>query len=238
MKYYIYIITLFFFFLSSCSKYQKVLKSTDFNLKLEQAKIYYDKENFNKAMPLFNELSTILRGTNKAEEVDYYYAYCHYSLGENLMAAYLFSNYIKNYPKSKHYEECSYMVAYCYYLEAPSYSLDSKNTKRAIKELQIFIDQNPNSKRVDQSNELIDELRVKLSEKAFQIAKQYYITEHYKSAIIALNNVLIDFPEIKQREDIRFLILDSSYLLAINSISKKKKTKIRRDYRRISDIYR
>ena len=213
-------------FLFSCGKYQKVLKSNDYEFKLAQAKVYYEKEDFNKAMPLFNELSSILRGTDKAEEVDYYYAYCNYSIGENLMAAYLFDRFFKTYTKSEYREESAYMIAFCYYLEAPIYSLDSKNTNKAIKQLQTFINQYPSSDRVEECNKLIDELRLKLSEKAFQNAKQYYTTEHYKSSIIALSNVLIDFPDTDKREEIRFLILDSSYLLAINSISIKKQERL------------
>ena len=57
------------------------------------------------------------------------------------------------------------------------------------------------------------------SQKAFENAKQYYTTQYYKSAIIALNSVLIDFPGSKFREEIHFLILKSFYQLAINSIS-------------------
>jgi outer membrane protein assembly factor BamD len=204
--------------LSSCGKYQKVLKSEDYNYKYEEAILYYEKQDYNRAMPLFNELSTVMKGTDKIQEVDFYYAYCNYSTGENLMAAYLFRNYTINFPKSKHAEECAYMSAYCYYNEAPTYSLDATNTYTAIKQLQSFIDRYPISKRVAKCNELIDELRAKLSAKAFENAKQYFITSNYKSAIIALDNVLIDFPSFSRREEVHFLIVKSTYLLAINSI--------------------
>ena len=101
---------------ASCSKYQKILKSTDLNFKFDKAVMYYEKDDYNRALPLFEELSTAFRGSAKAEEVNYYYAYCHYSLGEYLMAAYLFETYAQTYPNGKHTEECQYMSAYCYYL--------------------------------------------------------------------------------------------------------------------------
>ena len=69
---------LFLLLLASCSKYQKILKSTDLNLKFEKAVAYYEKDDFNRALPLLEELSTAFRGSAKAEEVNYYYAYCHY----------------------------------------------------------------------------------------------------------------------------------------------------------------
>ena len=51
--------------LNSCGEYQKVLKSDDYNYKYTKAVSYYEAEDFNRAMPLFNELSTVLRGTAK-----------------------------------------------------------------------------------------------------------------------------------------------------------------------------
>ena len=61
----------------SCSKYQKVLRSTDYDYKFEKAVSYYNDGDFNRAMPIFNELSTVLKGTSKIHEVSYYYAYCY-----------------------------------------------------------------------------------------------------------------------------------------------------------------
>ena len=43
-----------------CGKYQKVLKSSDANYKYEMAVKYYEKGDFNRAMPLFRELTTML----------------------------------------------------------------------------------------------------------------------------------------------------------------------------------
>ena len=213
--------------LYSCGEYQKVLKSDDFNYKYEKAVSYYEDADFNRALPLFNELTTIMMGTTKMEEISYYYAYCHYSTGEKVMAAHLFKNYANNYPNNKHTQECSYMAAYCYYLESPNYSLDATNNYKAIKELQTFINKYPDSERVEQCNTLLDGLRDKLSKKSFENAKQYYTTENYKSAIIALDNVLIDFPSFENREEVHYLIVKSSYLLAINSISTKTEERLK-----------
>jgi len=207
--------------LYSCGEYQQVLKSDDYNYKYIKAVAYYEAADFNRAMPLFNELSTVLRGTAKMEEVSYYFAYCHYSTGDNLMAAYLFKNFTQNYPISKHTEECAYMSAYCYYLETPNFSLDATNNYKAIKELQAFVNKFSTSQKVEKCNELLDELRGVLSKKSFENAKQYFVTENYKAAIIALENVLIDFPSYTNREEVHFLIVQSSYLLARNSISTK-----------------
>ena len=207
---------------SSCSKYQQVLKSTDLENKYEVAKKYYEEEEFFKALPIFDELHTLYRGTQKAEEVYYYLAYTHFGLSEHLLAAYHFRTFAQTFPGSEHAEEMVYMNAYCYYLESPTSSLDASNTYQAIEELQLFVDKFPESKRVEKCNGLIDDLRGKLEHKSFEIAKLYYDTENYKAAITSLNNVTIDYPDTDYREEVHYLILDANYLLASNSILAKQ----------------
>jgi outer membrane protein assembly factor BamD len=51
----------------------------------------------------------------------------------------------------------------------------------------------------------------------------YYNLGDYKASIIALKNCLNEYPDTKYREEILFLILKSSYLLADNSIYSKRK---------------
>ena len=88
MKKHLYIFIFLIF--TSCSKYQKVLKSDDFSYKFTKAVEYYQNEEFNKALPIFDELRTIMLGKEKMEEVSYYFAYSHYSTGDLISAAYLF----------------------------------------------------------------------------------------------------------------------------------------------------
>ena len=146
MKNFFYIILTFFLF--SCNGYQKIIKSNDIELKYVMAKKYYEENEYFKALPILDELHTLMKGTNKAEEIDYLLAYTHYGLGSNMLASYKFKLFTLTYPSSKYNEELSYMSAYCYFLESPKYSLDKTNTQKAIQELQAFIDKFPNSEKV------------------------------------------------------------------------------------------
>ena len=217
------VVLLFLFLFSSCSEYQKLLKSSDFNLKYEKAVEYYKDKDFFRANSLFEELLTIYKGTMRAEEVYYYYAYCYYGQQEYILAGYHFRNFAKTYPYSKHTEECQFLGAYCYFLNSPVPSLDQSNTYKAINELQLFINKYPNSTRISECNELIDKLRNKLETKSFNNSKLYFNLGNYKAAITSLKNSLKEYPDSKYRENLLFLILKSSYLLAENSIEKKKK---------------
>jgi len=203
--------------MSSCSQYRKVLKGTNITEKYATALALYQKDDFHRAMTLFDELLIYYRGTDTSEKINYYYGYCYYGEGDFLQAGYYFTKFTNTFPTSKYAEECQYMSAYCQYMYSPKYSLDQAISVDAIKQFQLFINQYPKSKYVEKSNEIIDELRGKLETKAFEIAKLYYKIEDYQAAVIAFKNLLKDFPDTKYKEDAYYYILISSYYYALNS---------------------
>ncbi len=207
--------------LNSCSNYQRILKGTDMNLKFETAEKYFLKEDYYRSLQLLEELMVAYRGTEKGEKVYYYYAYCNYHIGDYVMASYHFNNFLLTYPNSTYAEEIQFMYAYCFYLESPVPSLDQSSSIDAINKFQLFANRYPKSPKVAEANNLIDELRMKLETKAYANAKLYFKTGNYKAAVSALQNVIADYPATIYKEEIRYLVFRSSYLLATNSVESK-----------------
>ncbi len=194
---------------------------------------YFEKEDYTKALTLFEELMIVYKGTSKAEIINYYFAYSNYNLGDYIIAGYQFRNFVKNFPTSTHVEECAYMNAYCFYLNSPTYSLDQVDTRIAIKEFQRFTNQYPQSERIAKCNELLDVLRGKLERKSYENAMLYYDIGDYKAAIVSFANHLKDFPESKHAERFSYLIIRANYLQALNSIESKKQER----YKATVDAY-
>lgn len=212
----------FLLFLAGCSKYQRLLKSDDYNAKYEAAIALYDKGKYERALPLLEELVPLFRGTDKAEKVYFYYCYTNYNLDFLYEAAYHFKKFSTTFPNSTHAEETLFMNGYCRYLLSPISSLDPTETYTALNELQLFANTYPQHQLLDSTNNLMDKLRSKLEVKSYENAKQYYQIYDYKAAIVALNNTLRDFPDTKFNEEIALLLLKSNYYLAVNSIKEKK----------------
>ncbi len=210
---------------SSC-KFSKLLKSTDNEKKYAAAVKLYEEKNYSRAQQLFDQLSTAMKATDKAERIFYYYAYSYYYMKEYTMASYYFKRYSNNFPNLPTAEECNFMSAYCNYLNSPEYSLDQTSTKDAIRDLQLFINVYPKSTRVNECNDLIDKLRAKLELKAFRIAKMYYRMDDYLAAITSLNSILKDYPDTQRKEEILFLIFKSNNKFAQESIESKKKERL------------
>jgi len=209
--------------LASCSKYQKLVKSTDMDAKYTAAIKYYDKKDYYRATPLFEELISVFRGQARAEKVYYYYCYCNYYLEDYELAAYHFETFVNTFPKSEFTEECAFMHANCYYKNSPEYSLDQESTIKAIAKFQIFVNRYPQSKRLEECNTIIDKLRYKLEEKSFNISKLYYNTGNYKAAVTSFRNLMHDFPSTTFKEEAMYYIAKSYYLYAQNSIETRKK---------------
>ncbi|MCX7861517.1 MAG: outer membrane protein assembly factor BamD [Bacteroidales bacterium] len=215
------IITLIFS-LYSCSNFQKLLKSNDYELIYNEAVKYYEKKDYFRAQSLFEKLENIFKASDKADKILYYLGYCYFYQHDYMMASYYFRNVGNRYPLSTLREESDFMAAYCSYLDAPDYSLDQTSTYLAIDQMQAFINRYPKSNRIKECNEIIDKLRHNLEKKAFEAAKLYYKIGDYKAAIIAFKNSLQEFPDSRYREETLFLIVKASFLYAQNSIPEKK----------------
>jgi outer membrane protein assembly factor BamD len=225
---------------ASCDGYNKLLKSTNYELKFQKANEYYEKGNYIRAAQLFEELIPVVRGTDKAEEVYYKYVWSEYRIGDLLIAQFRFKDYTRQYPAGKHVEECYFMNAYCYFLTSPNYRLDQTYTRNAIKEFQSFIDSYPDSPRIDTCNVLIDELRLKLELKDAEIIRQYHDLSDWKATIVAARNFAREYPASRYNEEMLFLVIDSYYLLAINSVESKKEERLNgaiENYVKFVDLY-
>jgi outer membrane protein assembly factor BamD len=217
-----YIIILLVVF-TSCSGYEKILKSSDYNLKYRKAFQYYHREDYTRALGIFEQIATVFRGTSKADSVSFYQGMCAYKLENYTEAQYYFSSYAQTYAYNPLSEEAEYLAAYCLYKDSPVPSLDQDNTVKGIEAFSIFLRKHPESKYAEQTKLYLAELQDKLVEKSRLSAKLYYDMGMYKSSIIALKNSLEDYPNTKYREEMMWLILDSNFQLAENSVESKKK---------------
>jgi len=216
----------FILIFSSCSDYNKIVKSTDYEFKYKKAVEYYEEGEFVRSSTLFKELINIVRGTSRADKVYFYYAKSQFGIKDYLMAGHYFKSLIKEFPRSEFAEESQFMVGYCFYLDSPNPRLDQEVTQNSIDALQLFINLYPKSTRVEEANRLIIELRDKLVYKSYLSGKLYFDMNNYKAAVVALSSSLKDFPDTKYREELMYMLLKAKYLLAVKSVEEKKKERL------------
>jgi len=193
-----------------------------------------------RSAELYEEVMPIVRGTDKDEMVHYKYVWSEYYMGDFILSQYHFKSFTRQFPNSAFVEECAYMSAYCYYLNSPNYKLDQTYSKNGIKEFQSFIDMYPESKRLDSCNLMIDQLNLKIEKKEYEIIKQYFKLDDWKATIVAVKNYMKEHPASVYNDELFYCLIDSYYLLAINSVYSKKEERLNgvlENYVKFIDLY-
>lgn len=216
------VIVLSFLILTSCSDYQKMINSEDYNKKYEYANMLYEKNQFVRALPLYEELRKIFLGQEQMKTILLNLANCEYQTDQFFLASYHFKQYYEAYPYSKSAEDALFMHCTCLYTTSPKHSLDQQSSEKAIAAFEKFTVTFPESERVEECNRQIDMLRQKIEFKAFSTARLYYKIQDFKAAVWALSNFSRDFPGSVYNEEAQFLIVESAYRLAELSVRNKK----------------
>ena len=213
--------------LSSCGRYSKVLNKGTAEERYQLATEMYETGKYSKAVNLFEKIITPYQGKPQLERIQYMVAQSYFELKDYPLSSYYFDKFAKNFPTSSKKEEALYLSAYSDYLASPRYSLDQSDTEKAISKMQIFIDIYPNSEKIKDANKIIKELQYKLEKKAFEIAKQYYKLEQYKAAIVSFDDFVSEYLGSSFKEDVLYYRLKASHDLAMGSISKKKRERLK-----------
>ena len=244
MKKYIAIALLSGAFLTSCGEYNRVLKSTDYEYKYEAAKSYFGKGQYTKASALLEELITILKGTENAQESLYMLAMSYYNQGDYITASHYFTSYYNTYPNGTYTELARFHSGKALFLDTPEPRLDQSSTFSAISELQMFMEYFPQSERKTEAQLMIFGLQDKLVMKDYLTAKLYYDLGTYTgnasytvdmrvngnnflACITTAQNALKDYPYTSIREDISILLLRAKHKLGSESILEKKEERMR-----------
>lgn len=228
MKKYIFPIIISVFLFTSCSEYQKLLKSTDPELKYDKAVEYFNAKKYTKAITLLDEVSTYYKNSDRSEMILNFLAQAYMARKDYYSASEYYKTYVKSYPRGRFIQEARYGVAYCYYLDSPDVRLDQENTNLAISSLQEFIDLYPESERTKEATKLLDELNDKLARKGLINAELYYNLgtylgrNNYLAAVIEAENALKKYPATRLREDLMILILKAKYQQALLSYAETK----------------
>jgi outer membrane protein assembly factor BamD len=221
---------------SSCSNYQKIVKDGTPQEKLDAARKYYKEKDYLRAQPLLEELLGLYYGRAEREEIYYLFAYSYFGNNDFLLAGYHFNNFAETYTLSDKKEEAEYMTAVCKFKKAMPQELDKTPTEDAIKDLQTFINEYPNSSYVADCNDKIDLLRERILMKVYLNAKLYYDLGYYKSAMVACQNAIDDYPDINNRTELSFLVADAAYLYAKNSVQKKQQERYQEALKKLEEF--
>ena len=210
-------------FASCKSQFEKVRTSGDTEEILAAADAYYAEGKYDKAQTLYQIVVTSLRADPRVQGVLYRYADTYFQNRDYFSAAAYFRNYAENYKAADNREEALYMEALSYVKQSPDFRLEQSNTDKAIEALETFVTLYPETERLTEINNTLDELRVKQETKAYDAARLYFDMKQYQAAVQAFERVLQDYPDTDRAEEIRWRIVEAYVRLADNSVIAKRR---------------
>ena len=235
MKKNMFILACIALMMGSCAgEFNKVYKSTDTDLRYEYAKEAFAMGKFTQASTLLEELITVKKGSDEAQECLYMLGMAQYCNRDYEAASATFKKYGSSYPRGIYAESAAFYVGQSLYESAPEPRLDQSPTIGAINAYQQFLDLHPDSKLRAQAQQRLYELQDKLIVKELLSAQLYYNLggyfgninkndeSNYNSCIITAQNALKQYPYSEHREDFALLIMKSKYELAQNSTEDKR----------------
>ncbi|MDR2512072.1 MAG: outer membrane protein assembly factor BamD [Bacteroidales bacterium] len=203
-------------------EYARVQKSQNLQDRYSYAQKMYDNGDYKKALHLYEDIQSYMKGRENFEDMTFQMAYSYYYTKDYFMAATVFQNYTRLFPTNRRVEEAFYMAALSTMLDASYYKLDQSQSKEAIKLFQLFVNYYPKSDRVKEANAHIDQLRERIGKKYFELADNYLKRGLYNSADIAYRGVIKDYSETSYREKAMYKDIIALYKYADNSIEAKQ----------------
>ena len=234
MKKYVISLAILATLLTSCaSEFNRVYKTTDNDYKYEFAKECFARGKFTQAITLLQELVTIQKGTDNAQECLYMLAMAEYCDRDYESASETFKKYYQTYPKGIYAEQAAFYIGQSLYQSTPEPRLDQTATVNAISAYQDFLDFFPESQLKSKASSRMFELTDKLVLKEYLSAKLYYNLGDYlgnctnggsnfEACIVTSENALKTYPFTTMREEFAVLIMKSKYELARQSVEDKK----------------
>ena len=119
--------------LTGCAEeYNMVYRTTDYDYKYEFAKECFARGKYTFAVPLLQELITIEKGTDNAEECLFMLGMAEFGMKDYETASEIFKRYYQTYPRGRYAEMASYYIGLSLYESAPEPRLDQTRTVTAI----------------------------------------------------------------------------------------------------------
>ena len=192
--------------LTGCGK-KDVHLEEDLSPRFEKAMGYFDKGKYSRAKDEFDYIIMADPGSKISNESQYYMAESMYQIKEYDEASIAFDRYVRFSPDYSKIEKARYRICECAINFSNSYQREQSQTHRALEQLQMFIEDFPASDLINDAEDAMLALRLKLAQKDYEVGRMYLKLEEYDSALIYFRSVLNHYYDTSFSDDARVGII-------------------------------
>ncbi len=147
-----------------------------------------------------------------------------------ILAAAQYRSFLNLYPTSPSAPLAQYRVALCSYKNMLKPGRDQTKTEEALAEFKKTVQMFPLAEEAKLARDKIKECEDRLAEHLFGIGDYYYRAKSYKSAVVRLNEILLNYPLFPNMDKVYFGLGDSFFLWGKPAESVPYFTKLVTDY--------
>jgi len=156
----------------------------------------YQAEKYLDAIEYFQAIVYNYPGESVVDTAQYYLGLSYFGQKDYKLASVEFNRLLQNYPSSVYATNAQFMKAVCLFEAAPDhYGLDQTDLKEALKQLEDFVIDHPESELVPEAQAHIAEGRTRLAHKTYEAGLVYYRIRALNAAKTYYQEVVDEYTE-------------------------------------------
>ena len=193
--------------LSSCGISNPFDDNIAYKTRFDDGLAFFEEENYVKASQQFNIIVDRASHTDLGDDALFFLAESYFLNKDYDLALVEFEKLVSRMGFSPYIEKSRWRICEALMLLSPNFYHDQESSKKAISQIQEFLDDFPNSEYSKDADKLINELRTRLAEKNMETGKLYVKLKAYDSAIVSYKIVVSEFYDTKFFNDANMEII-------------------------------
>ena len=199
--------------LSSCGISNPFDDNIAYKTRFDDGLAFFEEESYDKASQQFNIIVDRASHTDLGDDALFFLAESYFLNKDYDLALVEFEKLVSRMGFSPYIEKSRWRLCETLMLLSPNFYHDQESSKKAISQIQEFLDDFPNSEYSKDADKLINELRTRLAEKNMETGKLYVKLKAYDSAIVSYKIVVNEFYDTKFFNDANMEIIRCLALL-------------------------
>ena len=193
--------------LSSCGISNPFDDNIAYKTRFDDGLAFFEEEKYVKASQQFNIIVDRASHTDLGDDALFFLAESYFLNKDYDLALVEFEKLVSRMGFSPYIEKSRWRICETLMLLSPNFYHDQESSKKAIAQIQDFLDDFPNSEYSKDADKLINELRTRLAEKNMETGKLYVKLKAYDSAIVSYKIVVNEFYDTKFFNDANMEII-------------------------------
>ena len=210
-----------FFFIAGCGWANPFDDQIPYKTRFEDGLVFFEDEKYTKSAQQFNIIVERASHTDLGDDALFFLAESYFLDEEYELALIEYEKLVSRMGFSPYIEKTRWRICETLMALSPNYYHDQESSRKAIVEIQQFLDDYPSSDYSVGADGLIKELRLRLAEKNMETGELYVKLKAYDSAILAYEIVIKDYYDTVYYRDANLEVMRCLVLLGNNEEAKE-----------------